>query len=388
MPNYLCVINEAGPATDGTETSNPNVYVNLTDTGGSFAKTWFYVANGIQNQALEVGIAAIIRGERVDVTAVAPNAGGSPYTEITRILQSRPVAPGAPTGLHVSQLSAGSGDRSVIEFAWTDNSDGEAAFTLIYQWEIAGNVDDSQEITDLKATSYAFNVLNGHTYTAQVSAYNVAGQSGPDKVTGNIPGESPPTGLQVTVSANGANESLITLRWTDNSDDETGFTISFTAIAGDGVTLAPISVPANTVTYSFSVVNNGTTYSVTVAAYNRSGSDPSANATFTVPPPSVVAAAFITAAVNPTELTGGGTEWDLDINGSNFQGGETIQLVISWWASNDGDPNVSTKDTPANILGGFSYAFPGVNGPPYDTDQRFQIRATGLTSNKMAMISI
>jgi hypothetical protein len=391
MPNYLCVINEAGPANYGA-TSNPNVYINLTDTGGSFADTWFYVADGIQNQALAVGIAAIIRSERLDVTAVAPNVGGSPYTEITRMLPSRPLAPAAPTGLYVSKLTAASEGRSIIEFAWMDNSGGEAAFILVYQGELAGNLDDLQETTNLKATSYAFNVLNGHTYIALVSASNIAGRSMPDKLTGSIPGEPPepasPTGLQVTVSANGANESLITLRWTDNSDNETGFTISFTAIAGAGVTLAPINVPANTVTYPFSVVNNGTTYDVNVKAYNSSGSSIAAAATFTVPPPSVASPASITASVNPNELTGGGTEWDLDINGSNFGDGETIQLVITWWASNDGEPNAYPRDVLANIVGGFTYAFPGVNGPPNDTGQRFQIQATGLTSHKIAMISI
>ena len=35
------------------------VYINLTDKGGGFANTWFYAAKGIQNQALDVAIAAI-----------------------------------------------------------------------------------------------------------------------------------------------------------------------------------------------------------------------------------------------------------------------------------------------------------------------------------------
>ena len=393
MPNYLCVINEAGPANYGA-TSNPNVYVNLTDTGGSFANTWFYAADGIQDQILDVGIAAIVRGELVDVTADAPNAGGSPYTELTRMLRSRPVAPAAPSGLHVSQpMSAVSEGRSIITFAWTDNSGGEAAFRLIYIGQLAGYPSDLQEVSDLKATTFAFNVLNGYEYSAQVSAYTVAGESPFESITGPIPGQPPvpaaPAGLQVKVSAKDANDTLIDLSWTGSFNNETGFVISFTAIAGIGVTLAPITVPANTVTYSFSVVNNGTTYSATVQAYNPSGKSPATDAaTFTVPPANVAPPAFITAGVNLVLLTGGAMEWDLDISGSYFQNGEKVQLVIAWWADNDGDPGVYTEETLANVLGGFTYAFPGVNDPSSDPSQRFQIQATGQTSGKTVTISI
>ena len=55
MPWYKCTVNEVGPASDATDTPDLVVYINLTDTEGSFANTWFYAANGIQNQALDVG---------------------------------------------------------------------------------------------------------------------------------------------------------------------------------------------------------------------------------------------------------------------------------------------------------------------------------------------
>jgi hypothetical protein len=82
VPWYTYTVNEVGPASDGTETPAPVVYINLTDTAGSFADTWFYVANGIQNQALEVAIAAISSNKNVPAGAVAP--GGGTSTEIQR----------------------------------------------------------------------------------------------------------------------------------------------------------------------------------------------------------------------------------------------------------------------------------------------------------------
>ena len=85
MPFYQCAVNEVGPATDGTETNDPVVYINLTDTGGGFTNTWFYAAEGGQNQMLAVGIAAINGNKHVEVGADAPNAGGTPYTSVSRM---------------------------------------------------------------------------------------------------------------------------------------------------------------------------------------------------------------------------------------------------------------------------------------------------------------
>jgi hypothetical protein len=61
------------------------VYINLTDIRGGFANTWFYAANGIQNQLLDVGIAAIGGRKNVEVGATAPHLpDNQPYTEINR----------------------------------------------------------------------------------------------------------------------------------------------------------------------------------------------------------------------------------------------------------------------------------------------------------------
>lgn len=85
MPWYKCTVNEIGPASDGTETPAPVVYINLTDLGGSFGPTWFYAGNGAQNQMLSIGVAAITANKKVEVGAIAPNSGNNPSTEISRI---------------------------------------------------------------------------------------------------------------------------------------------------------------------------------------------------------------------------------------------------------------------------------------------------------------
>ena len=93
---YTCSVVMAGPATDGSETPAPVVYVILSDTGNNpsvFSNQPFYVANGGQNQMLAVALAAINGGKYVQVAAYPPNAAGTPYTSITRMyLMSTPDA--------------------------------------------------------------------------------------------------------------------------------------------------------------------------------------------------------------------------------------------------------------------------------------------------------
>ena len=87
MAWYNCIVNNVGPATDGTETSSPVVYLNLTDAANppAFIGQWFYVAEGGQNQMLAVALAAMNGGKSVQAATVPPNPGGSPYTSVFRL---------------------------------------------------------------------------------------------------------------------------------------------------------------------------------------------------------------------------------------------------------------------------------------------------------------
>jgi hypothetical protein len=87
MPWYTCAVNNVGPATDGTETSAPVIYINLTDIGNpsTFQNAVFYAAEGGQNSMLAVALAAMNGGKHVQVAALSdPNAGNGAFTEIQR----------------------------------------------------------------------------------------------------------------------------------------------------------------------------------------------------------------------------------------------------------------------------------------------------------------
>jgi hypothetical protein len=88
MAWYGCTVNEVGPASDGTETAQPVIYVNLTDVSGSFTGQWFFAAENSRTEMLAVALSAISLGKQVTAALDAPNAGGSPYTQCYRMYVS------------------------------------------------------------------------------------------------------------------------------------------------------------------------------------------------------------------------------------------------------------------------------------------------------------
>jgi hypothetical protein len=81
----ICKVNLAGPASDGTETPKPTVYINLTDTAGSFTGQWFYAANNCKSQMLAVALTAISLQTTVGCVLDPPNPNNTPFTLIERL---------------------------------------------------------------------------------------------------------------------------------------------------------------------------------------------------------------------------------------------------------------------------------------------------------------
>jgi hypothetical protein len=85
MAWYTCTVNSAGPAADATGFANGAVYINLTDSAGSFSQQWFYAADNSKSQMLAVTLAAINAGAQVQMEADAPNPNNAPLTQINRL---------------------------------------------------------------------------------------------------------------------------------------------------------------------------------------------------------------------------------------------------------------------------------------------------------------
>jgi C1A family cysteine protease len=201
---------------------------------------------------------------------IAYSQTGSPvgFGEYTIAYQQGATPPLAPSGL---TATAAAGSNSVA-LKWSDNAANESGYK-IERCAGAGCSSFGQIATvGSSTTSYTNTGLGWSTsYTYRVRAYN----SGGDSATSNVasattpaqpPVPVPPSGLVGTVS-----RTQISLSWTDNSADETGFRIE-RCIGATCTNFAQIAtVAANTARYNNAGLRKTTTYRYRVASYNGSG---------------------------------------------------------------------------------------------------------------------
>ena len=179
--------------------------------------------------------------------------------------------PGAPTSL-VSSLQT----MTSIGLTWVDNATNETGFTI----QRATNAGFTTGLTTYtintaNVTTYLNNsgVTAGATYYYRVRATNAAGTSAWSNTSSTRSAEpADPTTLTATPSAPTANPLTITLRWTDTSGVETGFTVQRATNAAFTANLTSATAPANTTggatTYVDNTVVLNTTYYYRVRAFN------------------------------------------------------------------------------------------------------------------------
>ena len=141
------------------------------------------------------------------------------------------------------------------------------------------------------------------------------------------------------MTATAVNSNRVNLTWTDNSGNETGFTIERALVTGGvpGPFTAIDGVGTNITTYSDPTVAPSTTYAYRVFAFNGAGnSQPSNVATVTTPAAPPAAPGNLTASVlsNPTRVQ---LSWTDNSNNEN--------LFQVWRSTNGGAFTRSVRST-------------------------------------------
>jgi hypothetical protein len=199
---------------------------------------------------------------RVRATNSVGDSGYSNIASATTLALPQP--PAAPSGLGASATSS-----SAISLSWTDNSNNETGFKI-------ERSPDGLNFTPLfttgaGVTSYSDTALTSSTlYYYRVSATNSVGDSGYTNIAQattqavvNAPAAPSSLGASATSS------SAISLTWTDNSNNETGFKIERST---DGVTFTQITVTAADVaTFSDTGLIAATRYYYRIRATNSGG---------------------------------------------------------------------------------------------------------------------
>jgi hypothetical protein len=173
-------------------------------------------------------------------------------------------APAAPTNL-AATLQAG----PQIRVTWSDNANNETSYVLVRT--VNGTILTTT--LGVNTTSYVdTGVLPGNTYTYQVAAVNVAGTTASPTTAGVIVPSVPaaPTNFAAANGPNGGgNSRSIILTWTDNSNNETGFTIQRATNAGfTGNSVNTVTVGPNLTTLTQTGLTRNTAYYYRIRANN------------------------------------------------------------------------------------------------------------------------
>ena len=173
--------------------------------------------------------------------------------------------PNAPSGLTATAISSGQ-----IDLNWTDNSTNENGFTV----ERSHNgIDNWTEIgfSVAENTYYADTGLNsGTVYYYRIAAYNENGSSGYSNTANGTTDEVAPE-APANLAVIGIFADQIDLSWTDNANNENGFSVERSPNGFDSWQVID-QLGADNTTYSDTGLEADTIYFYRTAAHNSAGS--------------------------------------------------------------------------------------------------------------------
>ena len=191
--------------------------------------------------------------------------------------QSVGVKPKAPSDL-VATLT-GSGKNRTAQLRWTDNSANETSFTIerstnptftgtLATFSVGAEVTTFTQVVG--STNYFYRVYAVNTVG---DTFNYGGGTFPTLTLKSAYASTAPIGAPTNLAATAVrqgNQARVTLTWTDNAGNETGFLVQRASDSGFTANVVSSTVGANVTTMAQNV-NRTTTYHYRVLAFNVVG---------------------------------------------------------------------------------------------------------------------
>ena len=247
-----------------------------------------------------------------------------------------------------TSASATAVSSSQINLIWIDNSASETGYKIERKTTLTGTY---AQIDQVGANVQSYSDTNGLApntkYYYRVRASNgtidSAYSNEPSAVTFQVT-PTPPSGLTITSVLT----NKVTLSWTDNSDNETGFKIQRkTGVTGTYTDIA--TTAANITAYADSAVVDGTVYYYRICATNAIGdsvfSNEASGTTLLATPTSATATAVSSSRINLTWIdnsvseTGYKIERKTTLTGTYAQIDQVLANVQSYSDTNGLAPN-------------------------------------------------
>jgi hypothetical protein len=180
-----------------------------------------------------------------------------------------------------SQLNAVASSSTVVTLTWVNNSNNQSGVKIERVAPVAGPFSTGPGSfvflanAPANTTSYADTAANpGSTYQYRISAFNSAGFSDVTSTvsisTPSAPSAPPSAPSNLTTSAAAA--TIVNLHWSDNSNNESYFTVERSAGGG---AFTQVALPsANINQYTDINLNPATAYTYRLRAVNGAGSSP------------------------------------------------------------------------------------------------------------------
>jgi len=237
--------------------------IERSDNGGPWAQVATVPAGSVS-----FSDTTVLPGNSYMYQVYAFNANGNSSPSNSVLVDVPNVLPADPTNLIATSVAS-----TQVDLAWTDNANNEDGF-IVERSDDGGTTWNQVGQTAANVVTFSDpTVVAATTYLYRVYAYNGLGNSvNPTNSVTVITTTGVPPVAPSNLNITNYTLSSLTLGWTDNSSDETGFTVQIATDKNFTQNFRTVDVvEAGVTSYQFTLLAPNTKYYMRVAAFNGAG---------------------------------------------------------------------------------------------------------------------